>query len=262
MEENHLKPDDVEIDWGGIFRQLLRRAPVILLIAVSAALLAAFVTRTMLEPVYLSSTKMYVLAGGGGTLTTGDLQAGTLLTRDYEEIIRSRQVTETVIADLGLGSRDETGMMTHEELLKKITVSTPSDTRVVQISVRDSDPYRACDIADAVRDSAAERIREVMTGQTVQVVDPANIPLKPEGPDVIKNGIIAGIAGALAAAAVVIIRHLTDDTIRSSGDVERYLRIGTLGVIPRIQGSGRAGSAEKQTADSVCAGKEEPPHEK
>ena len=121
MEENHLKPDDVEIDWGGIFRQLLRRAPVILLIAVSAALLAAFVTRTMLEPVYLSSTKMYVLAGGGGTLTTGDLQAGTLLTRDYEEIIRSRQVTETVIADLGLGSRDETGMMTHEELLKKIT---------------------------------------------------------------------------------------------------------------------------------------------
>ena len=107
MEGNQLRPDDMETDWGGIFRELLHRAPAILLIAVSVALLAALISRTLMEPVYLSSTKMYVLAGEGGTLTTGDLQAGSLLTRDYEEIIRSRQVTETVIADLGL--TDSTG---------------------------------------------------------------------------------------------------------------------------------------------------------
>ena len=62
MEGNQLKPDDMEVDWGGMFRELLHRAPVILLIAVSAALLAALISRTLLEPVYLSSTKMYVMA--------------------------------------------------------------------------------------------------------------------------------------------------------------------------------------------------------
>ena len=240
MEGNQLRPDDMETDWGGIFRELLHRAPAILLIAVSVALLAALISRTLMEPVYLSSTKMYVLAGEGGTLTTGDLQAGSLLTRDYEEIIRSRQVTETVIADLGLTDSTGERLMSHEELLEKISVSTPSDTRVVQISARDSDPYRACDIANAVRDAAARRIGEVMTGQTVQVVDPANIPQQPEGPDVAKNGLTAGIIGALAAAAIVVIRFLTDDTVRTSDDVERYLKLSTLGVIPRMPGSGRA----------------------
>ena len=111
MEGNHLKPDDIEIDWSGIFHELIRRIPAILLIAVSVAFLAALVTRTLLEPVYLSSTKMYVLAGEGGSLTTGDLQAGSLLTKDYEEIIRSRQVTETVIT--GLNLENETGRRTY-----------------------------------------------------------------------------------------------------------------------------------------------------
>ena len=73
-------------------------------------------------------------------------------------------MTESVIAGLGLKSGDGGTMMSHEELLQKISVSTPSDTRVVQISARDSDPYRAADIADAVREAAAFRIGEVMTG--------------------------------------------------------------------------------------------------
>ena len=96
--------------------------------------------------------------------------------------------------------------MSHEELLKKISVSTPSDTRVIQISARDGDPYRACDIANSVRDAAALRIGEVMTGQTVRVVDPANIPVLPEGPDALRNSLIGGAVGAFAAIAAVVIR--------------------------------------------------------
>ena len=43
---------------------------------------------------------------------------------------------------------------------------------------------------------------------------------------------IAGILGIILACAVVIIRHMLDDTIKSSEDVERYLGLNTLGILP------------------------------
>ena len=43
---------------------------------------------------------------------------------------------------------------------------------------------------------------------------------------------IGGVLGAVAVSAVVIIAHLMDNTIKSSDDVEKYLGITALGVIP------------------------------
>lgn len=96
---------------------------------------------------------MYVLAKqNNDTLTSADMQTSTLLTKDYAEMIQSRTVTEAVIAQLGLD-------MTHEQLVKKISVSNTIRYRIITISVLDKDPYMARDIANAVRDTAAEHIK-------------------------------------------------------------------------------------------------------
>ena len=47
------------------------------------------------------------------TLTQQDMQTSLSLTKDYAELIKSRTVTEGVIAQLNLD-------LTHEELLKKM----------------------------------------------------------------------------------------------------------------------------------------------
>ena len=44
--------------------------------------------------------------------------------------------------------------------------------------------------------------------------------------------IIGGALGIILAIAVVIIRHITDDTIKSPDDIEKYLGISTLATIP------------------------------
>lgn len=56
------------------------------------------------------------------------------LTKDYAELIKSRTVTEGVIAQLNLD-------LTHEELLKKMAVDSATDTRILSITVTDADPY-------------------------------------------------------------------------------------------------------------------------
>lgn len=170
MEQNQMNNDEIEIDLREIFSVLLSHLGIIILSGLVLGLVAIVGTKVFITPQYQSVTKMYVLAKqNNDTLTSADMQTSTLLTKDYAEMIQSRTVTEAVIAQLGLD-------MTHEQLVKKISVSNTTDTRIITISVLDKDPYMARDIANAVRDTAAEHIKNVMNSEAVNVVDEANIP--------------------------------------------------------------------------------------
>ncbi len=226
MEQNQQRDDEIEIDLWEIFSLLISKLGIIILSGLILALVAIVGTKLFITPQYQSITKMYVLTKqNNDTLTNSDLQTSTLLTKDYAELIKSRTVTEAVIAKLGLD-------MSHEDLIDKMTVETTTDTRIVTIKIVDEDPYMARDIANAIRDIAAEHIQNVMNSEAVNVVDEANIPDKKFSPSTMKNGMIAGLLGCFLAVAIILIAHISNDTIKTSEDVERYLGLSTLGTIP------------------------------
>ena len=115
MEQQNLQDNtDIEIDVLELFHVLLNKFWIILLAGIIAGL--AFIGGTILfiTPQYESTTKMYVLSKqDNNTLTQQDMQTSLSLTKDYAELIKSRTVTEGVIAQLNLD-------LTHEELLKKL----------------------------------------------------------------------------------------------------------------------------------------------
>lgn len=235
METNHKANEEIEINLVELIRELWSKAGIIFLSALVMALLVILFETVFVTPKYISTTKMYVLAKQNAeTLTSGDLQASTLLTKDYAELVKSRQVTETVIAQLGLNSSNNN--MNHEELLEKLTLDTPMDTRVVTISVEDEDPYLAAEIANSIRVVAARHIQNVMNTEAVNTVDQANIPEEPASPKTLRDGVIGGILGAFLGIAVVLLVYLMNDTIKTNDDVERYLHLSTLGTIPLGEG--------------------------
>ncbi len=145
--------DEVEIDLGEVFHLLLSKLGVIILSGIVFCLAAVMGTMLLITPKYESTTKIVVLSKqDSSTLTNQDIQTSTSLTKDYAELIKSRTVTEGVITQLNLD-------MTHEQLLKKMSVDSATDTRILSISVRDEDPYEACEIANAIRDVAANHIK-------------------------------------------------------------------------------------------------------
>ena len=119
MEQQNLQDNtDIEIDVLELFHVLLNKFWIILLAGIIAGL--AFIGGTILfiTPQYESTTKMYVLSKqDNNTLTQQDMQTSLSLTKDYAELIKSRTVTEGVIAQLNLD-------LTHEDLLKKMTVDS------------------------------------------------------------------------------------------------------------------------------------------
>lgn len=231
MEKNRQNTDEIEINLLELARELWKNKIFIICAGIICAMAAILIDKLMVTPQYISTTKLYVLAQQDrDKVTSGDLQVSTLLTKDYAELIKSRKVTEEVISQLGLKSKDQS--MTHEQLLGKLTVEATNNTRIVTIKVQDSDPYRACEIANAVRDAAAVHIQNVMMTEAVNVVDEANVPKYPSSPSIKRDGMAGGIAGMFAAAVIVFIIFLMNDTIQTREDVDKYLGISTLGLIP------------------------------
>ena len=231
MQEKSKETENIEIDLREIFGVLLHRLWIIIVAALVCGAVAFMFSFFIITPQYQSTTKVYILnkQNASGSVTYSDVQLSATLSKDYEQLVTSRYVIEGVIKELNL---DET----YESLVGRVSASNATDTRIIAITVTDPDPAQAQRMANSVRDLAAKHITEVMDIEAVNVVDQANLPDSPVSPSISKWTIIGALVGIIISAAVIIIQHLLDDTIKTSEDVEKYLGLSTLALIPVNEG--------------------------
>ncbi|AOZ97192.1 Capsular polysaccharide biosynthesis protein [Butyrivibrio hungatei DSM 14810] len=221
------KDDIIEINLGELFSILLGRAFLIISAGLFFALSGLFVSKFVVHPTYESTTKIYILnKEENQTVTYSDVQISTQLTQDYAELIKSRYVLEEVIQRLNLID------MEYKQLASVLRVDTPSDTRIVAITVKDEDPLMAMKIANCIREVSSEHITNVMDIDAINIAETANVPTEKASPSVTRWTILSGFVGAVVVAFFVVLGYLLDDTIKSNDDVERYLGLSTLALVP------------------------------
>ena len=194
------------------------------------AIIALGYSTFIIKPTYTSSTRIYVVnrqPGDNSTLTNQDLQAGSYLVKDYKEIILSQDVLAKVISDLKLN-------MQPSALAKKITVTVPTDTRIVSIAVSDGDAKEAARIANSLRQVAAEKIIAVTKVADVTTLEEAEIPNAPSSPNIRRNTLIGFLAGGVLISVVILVVEVLDDRVKKPEDVEEALGITLLGVVPNM----------------------------
>ncbi len=223
--------DEIVIDLGEIVGVLLHYIVVLIVVTVAFAVAGYSVSKFVLPEQFESTTKIYILnkSDSANQVNYNDVQTSTSLTKDYAQLITSRYVLEMVIEDLGMD-------YTYEQFKDKISVSNPTDTRIVSITVTDTDPATAQLIANTVREAAAEHITKVMDIDAVNIVEEANLPTQKSSPSVTLWTGGAGAVGFLITALIIIIGYVLDDSIKTAEDVERYLGLSTLALIPLDEG--------------------------
>lgn len=220
------RDDVIEIDLVELLGVILHNLWIIIVSGVIVAAAALLVSYFIITPKYESVTKIYVInKANADTMTYSDLQAGSTLTKDYKELVKSRPVLEEVLAETGID-------VELKDLEEQITVEVPTDTRIVSITVEDKDPYEARVIADSVRIAASKHIQEVMDTEAVNVVEEASLPTEKSSPSILKNTAIGYAIGLFLAIAIVIMNYIMDDTIKTPDDVEKFLGVSVLGSIP------------------------------
>lgn len=231
METRQNQVEEIEIDLREVCIFLISKLWLVVLVGILTAAIGFGLSSFVMPPTYESTSKIYILnKQQENTVTYSDVQLGTQLTKDYAQLIKSRLVLEKVIEELNLTSVREG--IDYASMLSKVEVTTPTDTRILYITVTDTDPVLAMEMANSVREEASIHIKNVMDIEAVNVVETANLPVEKAGPSVTKWTLLGGCLGSLFVVALVLIAFFMDDTIKTSDDVEKYLGLSTLALIP------------------------------
>ena len=222
---NNQEANTIEIDVLSLLRTIWRKKFLILLTAILTTGLAFAYSAFLVTPQYDSTTRLYVVnqsSDNGAVITIQDLQAGSFLVQDYKEIILSQDVLKNVTTTLGIT----------DDIKEKITVNIPVDTRILSISVRDSDPNQAATIANTLREEAAKKIIEVTKVSDVTTLEAALPAEKPSTPQTKRNLVLGFIVGAFLATALVLVLEVLDDRVKRPQDIEEGLGMTLLGLVP------------------------------
>lgn len=217
--------EDDEIDLFELFFVLKRHIWAILAGLIAGAAIAFAYTMYFVQPLYTSSSMIYIFSKTTTVTSAIDLQIGSQLTVDFEILGKSRPVLEKVIVDLGLDTD-------YESLVQTVEVTNPTDSRIIKITVANPDAQLACDIANTLADDLAARVAEVIDTDKPSSVEDAVPAVKPTSPSKSKNTAMGGILGMLFVVAIILVRYYSDMSVRDDEDVKKYLGLGTLASIP------------------------------
>ncbi|HFI0301788.1 TPA: YveK family protein [Streptococcus suis] len=223
---NNQETNSIEIDVLALLRTIWRKKFLILLTALLTTGLAYAYSAFLVTPQYDATTRLYVVnqnTEAGAGLTNQDLQAGSFLVKDYKEIILSQDVLKNVTTTLGIT----------DDIKEKITVNIPVDTRILSITVRDSDSNQAATIANVLREEAANKIIDVTKVSDVTTLEEAVPALDPSTPQTKRNMALGFIAGFFLATALVLILEVLDDRVKRPQDIEETLGLTLLGIVPQ-----------------------------
>ena len=224
--------DEVEIDLVEVFYLLWSKLFFIILFFVLGAVVAFAATFFLVTPMYSATSRMYILSSSSNSVVNlSDLQISSNLKADYKELLTSRELLEEVVEDLNLD-------YTYDQLAKLITISNPTDTRILNVTATTPSPQLSADIANELANQAKIYLPGIMKSEEPSVFEAAVVPTKKSSPSYMKNTLIGGLLLSLLYCAIVIVRYLMNDTLVTPDDVYDAFGIQPLATIPEGDLSG------------------------
>ena len=227
-EENYLE----EISLREIFFILKKHIKLIVLLLVLAVAISSVVTFFILDKEYSAFTTLMVGKPrdyiNENKIEYNELLLNQKLVSTYGELIKTRVVSEKVISNLGLS-------LSYNTFRSKVNVSLVKDTEIIGITVTDTDPVLAAEIANETASVFMDTVQEIMKVENVQVIDMAEPSYTPVSPRPILNLAIAGILGLMLGVFLAFMIEMLDNTIKTPEDVEKYLGLPVIGSIPNVE---------------------------
>lgn len=235
--------DVEEIDLLDLFSFYMSRLPLLIGAVLIGALCAGLFTHYCIPDKFTAVSRMYMIsASSDSVINLSDLNLGTSLSNDYVELMKSRPVLEEVINTLNLE-------YTYEELRNMIDLGVVTGTRIVKISTTSTDPYEAMIISNEIARVSKVQLPKVMDAPAPTIVEEAIVPKYKSSPSLKRNTVVGALALLACVLAILTVKYLLDDTIKTSEDVEKEFGVMPLTVIPEgtIKGLKKVEDTDKKS---------------
>lgn len=227
--------DEVELDLPALFHHLRCRIWVILACFVAGAFAAFGATYLFVKPQYKATGELYLVsASNAASVELSDLQLGSSLVSDYQELLLSRLLLEDVVRNLSLEMNTDT-------LASMLSVENPAGSHVLKISATGTNPQQAADIANEMLRQAVIYLPRIMEIPVPNVIHDAAVPRKKASPSYSWNTAAGAALAALACCFVLAVRFMTDGRVTTPEDAARYFGRRPLAVLPAEAAPKRGG---------------------
>ena len=213
-------------DYLQVVRNRWRVIVAVVLVCVGIAAAATLAA----EKVYESRTQFFVSTTGAGD--SGALLQGNTFTqqrvKSYAQLLTTPRVLAPVAAAVGVSG----------DIARQVTATTPPDTVLIEVAVRDTDPARAQAMGEAIATEFPAAVTELESPAgaeaspvKVTVVRPPTTPESPVSPNPLRNILLGGVLGVLLGLGAALVRETLDKTVKTQDDVKAVTDTPILGSI-------------------------------
>lgn len=212
---------------------VLRKGWILILVLALVGVAAAAGFSLLKKPVYSASAQVFVSTETSGSAS--DLAQGNTFTQQrvltYSNLVSTPIVLLPVVSSLKLD-------MNADQLAKMVSATAPTSTTLISITVEDTDPVQAADIANATSQSLTNVVQDIEATDangtsTVKLtrVKQAQVPSSPVSPNVPVNVALGLLVGLALGVGIAVLRETLDNRVRTEQDVEKISEKPVVGGI-------------------------------
>jgi capsular polysaccharide biosynthesis protein len=223
--------EEITIDLRDMFEIIKRKKWLIIGVTAAAVVLSGILSFFIIPPTYEAKTTIIIgkeqaASDKQSSINYSDVMMYQQLVKTYAEIAKSRTVAEKAAAKIG---KD----ITPEMLMESTTVTPQPNTQIMVIKVKDKIAEDAMNKVNIQSETFVEEAQRIYHSGNVQIMDKATLPKSPVKPRPKLNMAIAFLLGLMVSIGIIFLREYMDSTIKTEQDVEKYLDLPVIGIIPK-----------------------------
>lgn len=220
--------DEQELDLLEVWKVFKKRKWLIIYTTVLCTVIVAAISSLIITPVYEAVTRIVIVKDSAKIFyedryTESDVMMYQKLVKTYVEIAKSDSVIDQTANSFSQYSADK--------IKKSLNAVSKDDTQILELSVKNSNPELAANIANTYADNFIKESNDVLPAGQLSILDKAKVPEKPVSPQNFLNTAIAFFMGLMVSIGIAFLLECSDTTITTEDQIEKKLNIPVLGVI-------------------------------
>lgn len=223
--------EEYTLDLRELWKIIRKRLKLILGITAFCVVVTGILSFFVIPPTYEASTSIIIGKAPDEHSTTSqsndnDIYMYQKLIKTYASIAQSNLVADETAQKL---NNDMAG----KDIQKAMTVTPEIDTQILDIKSQSKDPVLAQKITNTLAETFITESQKIYPSDNIKVMDAAKLPDKPVKPRKTLNLAIAFFIGLMGSAGLAFMIEYMDNTIKTENDVDKFLQLPVLGVIPK-----------------------------
>lgn len=210
-----------------IFSILKAHIKLLIIITMVTTGLAVFISYFIITPKYEASTKLFIgkTEVAGSSYNQSDVIMYQKLMKTYSEIAKTKDLVSDALKKVN-SSDDET------TALGKLSVVPSNDTQILKITFKDADPVYAAAVVSAITNEFIHKSNILIKDANITIIEKVTVPEEAISPNKRLNVMVGFILGVFLALMIIYLGEFLKNTFKNKKEIEEYLDIAVLGVIP------------------------------